>query len=493
MTRGLYGFLPLTTLITALSLLFVLNACSDPPNNGTGTVTVNPAQPGNLKHIFVMVQENRSFDNYFGVLGAYRSSRLQQAGLADSQTIDGFNPNITLTNHNTGAQVTPFHEATVCTENLTPAWDESHHDVALDGGDPGWTTTTSFNSSMFMMSNFLDTTGAVPQQFDPNGTRAMGYYNQTDLPYYYDLATFFATSDTWFSPVLADTVPNRMYLMAGTSFGHQFPDGAGHPQYSAKTIFRAMNQASVSWLYYFHDGVFLSSFQDWSDPAIQSKVFPDSDLFNRLNGMCSGSPCDPDKSLPQVIFIDSPSGPSKLDEHPDNNIQPGAAYVESIISALMNSDAWNDSAFILTYDEGGGLYDHVAPFQVPAPDSFGPGQCPDPNNGSVGYCATGQLGGSFNLTGFRVPLMVISPFVKPHFVSHTPRDYMAILAFIEKTFNVPPLTARDALWLQQGDMSEFFDFTNTNSLKAPNGTPWTQFLKSQTTGGVCDPAQESGQ
>src|SRR5260370_17511730 len=92
--------------------------------------------------------------------------------------------------------------------------DESHHDTALAGGDAAWATTTNFNDSSFGMNKFLDTTGSVPQQFDPNGTRAMGYYDSTDLPYYYDLATFFATSDSWHSPILATTVPNRMYLMA---------------------------------------------------------------------------------------------------------------------------------------------------------------------------------------------------------------------------------------------------------------------------------------
>jgi phospholipase C len=182
----------------------------------------------------------------------------------------------------------------VCTENLSPAWDESHHDVTLTGGDSAWTTTTTYTNSSFAMTGFLDTTGSVTQTHDPNGTRALGYYNQQDLPYYYDLASFFATSDSWHSPVLANTVPNRMYLMAGTSSGHEYPGGsADHPAYSAPTIFRAMNTANVSWLYYYHDGMFLSNYQDFSDPTIQSKVFPVSDLMNRLAGTCSGGTCDP--------------------------------------------------------------------------------------------------------------------------------------------------------------------------------------------------------
>ena len=463
----------------------------------SATVTVNATSAGVIKHIFFMLQENRSFDMYLGQLGAYRANRLNGVGITDTQTVDGFDPTVTLTNSNTGVNVQPFHESTECTENLTPAWDESHHDTSLTGGDAAWATTTTYTNSSFAMQGFLDTTGSVTQTYDPNGTRAMGYYNQQDLPYYYDLATFFATSDAWHSPILANTVPNRMYLMAGTSFGHEYPDGdANHPKYAAPTIFRALNTANVSWLYYYHDGIFLANFADFADPSIGPKTFPVSDLMSRLAGTCSGGPCDPDKALPEVIFIDSASGGSGLDEHPDNNVQTGAAYVQSIIAALMQSDAWQDSVFILSYDEGGGLYDHVPPFTVPPPDSILPGQCPDPNNGSADYCRVGTLGGHFDLTGFRVPVIVISPYAKPNFVSHTPRDYTAILAFIEETFKVQALSARDAYWQDPSrDMSEFFDFNTPALLNPPPGanvSSWSQLLATQPTSGVCDQTKEAG-
>ena len=89
---------------------------------------------------------------------------------------------------------------------------------------------------------------------------------------------------------------------------------ANHPKYAAKTIFRAMNDANVSWTYYYKDGIFLAQFQDFFDPKIQPKTVQVSDQLSRLNGVCSGNPCDPDQALPQVIFIDSPSGGSGLDE-----------------------------------------------------------------------------------------------------------------------------------------------------------------------------------
>lgn len=458
------------------------------------TVTVSSAIAGVIKHIFFMVQENRSFDNYFGQLGSYRSTQLAKYGITDSQTVDGFDPTVTLTNAHTGAKVQPFHEASVCTGPATPAWDESHHDVSLLGGDNAWKTTTTFSDSSFLMQGFLDTTTSAYDSNDPNGTRVMGYYNQDDLPYYYDLATFFATSDRWHSPVLANTVPNRMFLFSASSFGHEYPDTSGHPLYAEPTIFRSMNQANVSWIYYYKDGIFLANYADFSDPTIGTKTFPVSDLMDRLSGTCGGVTCDPDKVLPQVIFIDSGSGHSGTDEHPLNNIQTGASYVASIISALMQSDAWQDSIFILTYDEGSGLYDHVPPFMVPVPDQYAPGQCPDPNNGSAFYCLSSTtFQTTFNLTGFRVPLMVISPYAKPHFVSHTQRDYTAILALIEKTFNIPALTARDAYFQDPSrDMSEFFDFSTPALLNGPGGVPWSQVLTPPSTSGVCDKTKEAG-
>jgi phospholipase C len=477
-----------TTTYTATAAVSATNSIQQ-----SATVTVSAPPAGPIKHIFFMLQENRSFDMYFGELGGYRPGRLAQFGITDTQTIDSFDPSVTLTDHNTGVTVKPFHEATVCTDGVTPTWDPSHHDVSLVGGDGAWTTTTTFTDSSFAMQGFLDTYAPSVYPNDPNSSRAMGYYNQQDLPFYYDLATFFPTSDSWHSPLLSSTVPSRMYLMAATSFGHVLPDPTGHPAYGAQTIFRAMNAANVSWLYYYHDGIFLANFADFQNPAISSKIFPDIDLLNLLAGTCSGIPCDPDQALPQVIFIENAS--NGLDEHPLANIQLGATYVESIISALMNSDAWKDSVFILSYDEGGGFYDHVPPFMVPLPDSYAPGQCPDPNNGTPKYCGTGRLGGTFNLTGFRVPLVVVSPFGKPNFVSHTPRDYTAILAFIEETFHMNALTARDAYWQDPSrDMSEFFDFQTTPPplLNAPNGQPWTKVLNAQTTTGVCDHTKESG-
>ena len=91
----------------------------------------------------------------------------------------------------------------------------------LVGND--WLNLTQ--NSQYKMDRFLDTTlsGGSGDQYDPTHSRPLGYYDQTDLPFYYELATQFATSDTWYSPIPANTVPNRMYLFAATSYGHAFP------------------------------------------------------------------------------------------------------------------------------------------------------------------------------------------------------------------------------------------------------------------------------
>jgi len=220
----------------------------------------------------------------------------------------------------------------------------------------------------------------------------------------------------------------------------------------------------VSWRYYYQDSdIYLTDFADYYQTDVKAKVYSINNWFSVL-----ASPTA-DQDLPEVIFIER-AGSTGLDEHPENNIQSGAASVQKIISALMNSSAWQSSVFILSYDEGGGLYDHVPPFQVPVPDHIAP------------ILRSGDTKANFNLSGFRIPITVISPWVKPHLVSHKPRELTSILKLIETTFGVDSLTNRDA-WAD--DMSEFFDFSQPAWQKPPA-------LPTQPTNGVCDQSREVG-
>jgi phospholipase C len=418
--------------LSAASHTLVVKA-TDASGSFSGSVNVkvtNNAGLSNIRHIIFFVQENRSFDNYFGRLGQYRVSK----GLPNN--IDGVPLNAVLKNTQ-GQPVSPFHFQTVCHENLSPFWNETHADV--NGG---------------LMDGFMLTTTSVPSSIDPTGTRAMGYYDQRELPFYYELATQFGTSDRFFASVQSNTNPNRMYLFAATSFGHIRPDTPPSGGWPQPTIFDKLDAAGVSWRYYNQDagGAYLfqwSTFQRDSSKIVSISQWA-SDLQNEA-------------TLPSVIFIER-AGSSGRDEHPGSNIQVGASNTElNILRPLLTSPSWATSVFIQTYDEGGALYDHVVPASMIQPDSIAP------------MLQAGDKPGDFAHTGLRIPVMVISPWSKPNYVSHTWRDLTSILRLIETRFNVPSLTARDAA---ADNMMEFFDFSSPHWLTPPT-------LPTQPTNGVC--------
>jgi phospholipase C len=417
----------------------------------TVNITVGGAPPpppgdlSNLKHIFFMAQENRSFDTYLGRLGQYRVNKGQ------SSNVEGI-PLTFVAKTSSGKGVSPFHLPTVCTENMTPAWNESHSDV--DNG---------------LMDRFpITNSKSVPSSIDPQGTRAMGYYDWTDLPYYYELAYQFGTSDNFFSPVLAPTIPNRMYLFTATSFGHIRPDAPpSGSTFSQPTIFDKLDAAGVSWRYYYQDNsVFLSQFSTWNQDS--GRVHAIGHPANS-SGPATGYYADIQNSstLPSVIFIER-AGEIGLDEHPTNNVQKGSADVKGIIDALMASPTWGSSAFILTFDEGGGAFDHVPPIALPKPDGIPP------------MLKSTDIVAQFDHSGFRLPLWVVSPWSKPNFVSHTPRDFTSILKLIEVRFGLTALTSRDGA---ADDMTEFFDFSAAHFATPPS-------LPAQPTAGVCDKTKE---
>ena len=219
----------------AQTMTYTATASDGNGNTATSAVTVT-VFTGNgsitaIKHIIFMMQENRSFDNYFGKLGAYRAAKVSGASPTDVNDLDQL-PTALQRNqdaHRCAASrllIPPFHERTLQTEDLSPSWNESHYDAHL----VGMNYLNVSSSSTFQMDYFLQTTHSVsPDNYDPDGTRPMGYYDQTDLPYYYELATQFATSDSFHSSLLSQTNPNRMYLFSATSIGRCNADPTGHP------------------------------------------------------------------------------------------------------------------------------------------------------------------------------------------------------------------------------------------------------------------------
>jgi phospholipase C len=446
-----------------------------------------------LKHIIFFAQENRSLDNYFGAMREY----WKQNGIPD-QSFDGlpqFNPTTGAAPHHGAAPAIPgcnpavttkcefdpshlvasFHMISVCNENTSPSWQEAHNDWDLN--DPVGTRPAKNNGFVHTAAGDARLNPGHPFH-DINGIRAMGYWDGTDMNYDYFMASNFATSDRFFQPVMSRTEINRNYLAAATSGGYALPNGSNAkdtPQLKSKLIWQELQNAGITWKVYVNPAGtgcagppyqascliktgYLNAFtySTYIKSNLASHIAPISEYFSDLeNG-----------TLPQVSEI-APASGAALDQHgsvSDSdplNVQAGARYTAKLVNALMNSSSWEDSAFIFTFDESGGLYDHVAPQKTVSPDGIKPLDLP------AGYICTGKTGPicDFTYTGYRIPMTVISPYAKKNYVSHTVMDSTAILKFIETRFSLPALTKRDAA---QPDMTEFFNFNNPPWMSPPS-------------------------
>ena len=458
------------------------------------TATFSPQNINAINHIIVITQENRSFDHYFGHLTDYwQAHGFPQA--TNGTTLDGApTPPATASNPDpTGATVNAFDLQSACTENPSPSWNESHVDRNHEN------PTDSNNApSDTPMDGFVKAAAGDAQGnnfYDVLGHRAMGYFvGDNQLNYYYFMASNFATSDRWFSPVMSRTQLNRMYLYGASSYGHAYPlNTSGSPQLTGETIFQLMQDHNVSWKIYVHPDPNSTPSNCATPQCLAPKSYLNQWTYyqyvlnNLPNQFASTAQLTSDiqnGTLPQVSFLE-PAGYAGLDEHASDNdvpgpqapnVQAGAKYISGIINTLMASPSWKDTVVIFTYDEAGGLYDHVPP-QLAVPPGDGTNFPTDLITNPPDIClndTTDQICG-FYYTGYRLPLIVISPFTKANYVSHTVMDYTAILKLIETRFNLPNLTARDAA---QPDMTEFFDFVKVPWATPPIGIP-TQSLGMQ--------------
>lgn len=469
-------------------------ACSLLMNkNATVTATFNVSQTVNvINHIIFMSQENRSLDHYFGELRQY----WRDNGFAD-ESYDGlpqFNPTSGKpplygpppTNRgcdpkysppaqckldSNSPTVTSYQMITECIETPNPSWNAAHQEWNQQDPVSGTPLLNGYvwaSAQKARNANFYDT----------NGIRALGYYDDSSLNYYYYMASQFATSDRWFSPVMTRTSPNREYLLSGTSQGYVYPVGTNsHDQdlLTATPIFEELQNAGISWKIYVDTDYtscstdptpaclltlsYIANFE-WGQTIPTNYPNNIATITQYLSDVQNGT-------LPQVALIE-PASAASLDEHPSDSdqypvdIQAGANFVSTLINPLMTSSSWKDSVFILTYDEAGGLYDHIPAQKAVAPDTI---LSPvDLNPGDVCTKTTGPTC-DFTYTGYRVPLIVVSAYTKKHFVDHTVMDYTAILKLIETRFNLAPLTNRDAA---QPDMTEFFNFNFPPWLTPPS-------------------------
>jgi phospholipase C len=362
-----------------------------------------PSMP-QIEHIVVLIMENHSFDNLLGMVPHDVPGRRSVDGL---HLRHGKPTNFNL--DSSRARVVAQHGSWPCqlSGEPTQTWNASHE--AYDNG---------------LNDGFVRASGPV----------AMRFWDQRDIPFTYSLARYFPLGERYFCSVLGQTFPNRSYFFAGTSSGTINDTIAPAPPANG-SIFDRLDAHHIDWAVYYEPGngsypsLLLVPGTDTPARASRIRTF-DQFLVQAAAG-----------KLPQFTFLD-PNYHTTSEENPQD-IQVGERYIAQVVHTLMRAHTWKHTVLFITYDEHGGYYDHVPPPPAIAPDSIPP------------MLTATDVPGSFNRYGFRVPLLVVSPWVRPGYVSRITQDHTSIAAFIERKWNLPAMTFRDA---NAHPMIDYFEF-----------------------------------
>lgn len=392
-----------------------------------------------VKHVVLLMQENRSFDHYFGTMAGVRGFNDPRAvKLSSGRSVfyqpDPINPNgyllpFHLDTHQSSAQRIP---------STSHAWTVQHK--AWNGGQmDGW----------------------VPAHRDADGETGpycMGYYTRDDIPFQFALAEAFTLCDGYHCSVLGPTWPNRLYWMTGTID----PEGRnGGPVtehvvpadgYRWTTYPERLEAAGVPWKVYAEERMFgfnmLGNFRQYRDAPTNSPLYTRGLLPVPVGQFEYDALHD---RLPAVSWIMPTLAQS---EHPDAMPADGAAFIASKIDAIAaNPDVWAKTIFILNYDENDGLFDHVAPPVPPA--------------------GTAQefVGGLPIGAGFRVPCILISPWSTGGWVCNDPFDHTSVLQFLEHFTGVSEPNISSWRRAAFGDLTNALQFRSAR--RAPPALPDT--------------------
>jgi phospholipase C len=420
-------------------------AAAAKPGHRTGTIR-------DLKHVVILMQENRSFDHYFGSLRGVR-------GFADKQVLK-YQNGTTIFQQPDAARtdlgyLLPFHmdSAKVNAQNardLDHSWVGDH---------------SSRNSGLW--NNY------VPAKTE----QTMGYFTRSDLPFQYALADAFTICDGYHQAILAPTSPNRMYFWTGTSSGFITNPGdyvSDFPAGAVTTYPELLQKAGKTWQVYTNHEVgdgggadaWVGDFGD--NPLWFYQQYEDSENASTAAGQqlavrgavqpwqpSAGTPLGPNHvnhvlaqfladatagTLPQVSWIVAPASYS---EHPAASPSYGAHYVRAVLEALMgNQDLWNSTALFVTYDEHDGYFDHVLP---PAPD-------PSVTDEFIGGLPIGF--------GNRVPMIIASPWTRGGYVDSNTYNHTSMLQFLETWTGVRAANITDWRRSISGDLTAAFDFAH---------------------------------
>ena len=387
-----------------------------------------PPAPGNslssIQHIVVLMLENRSFDHMLGLLYA-GSGNVSPTG----QAFEGL----------TGRETNP--DGSGHSVSVFPIGPSTRNVDHMPGADPGEgfaaTNLQLFGSSMpapgaaptnlGFVTNFAATLAwesKKPGWAPRAGTTAgdiMGIYTPAMLPVLSGLARGFAVCDHWYSSVPTETLPNRAFACAGTSQGHM--DDATKT-YTSPSIFGLLTSHGIGWKIHGYD----------SSPLTRLN-FPDTTHAPESNfGLFKDFQADAAAgSLAAFTFLEPSWGAAGNSQHPDYSLALGEKLIHDVYQALRSGPGWDQTLFVITYDEHGGCFDHVAP----------PATATPPAN------AAGEFGFDFKRFGVRVPAVLVSPLIAAGTVFRvpagaTPLDHTSILKTVETRWGLPALTARDA-------------------------------------------------
>jgi len=409
-------------------------ACGSGPGSSTVRKAAGVAPAGSdlgaVEHVIFLMQENRSFDHYYGTFPGVR-------GFDDhpARSLGAFSqPYPANTTRTPIGRLLPYHLDTAtglgeCTHDLTHNWVPQHQCRA--GG---------------AMDAFVKVHTEAANDGPEYGVLTMGYHTRSDLPYYYALAEAFTICDAYHCSVLGPTHPNRLMALSGTidpAGAHGGPVLITNPLPEARfsvnwtTMPEVLEDAGVSWKVYSPPGEFyrvgfnevlavsdaiLPYFSQYSNPssALYQKAFLPTFPATFTQDVERGT-------LPKVSWIIPPLG---YDEHPPAPPALGEWFTDQVLQTLVSHpDVWSKTVLFHMYDENDGLFDHVPP-PVPPPGTPGEYVTVDPLPSTAGG-VSGPVG-----LGYRVPMMVLSPFSRGGYVCSETFDHTSQLRFLEERFGV---------------------------------------------------------
>lgn len=342
--------------------------------------------PGEINTYVFMMMENRSYDHMFGARSMIEGK-------------PGNGPMRSMSNKDlAGNDIALFHPTREQLCDLDPphGWDAGR--LQLNGG----------KNDGFVTEHQKD--------HGPSAIEPMQYLVREDVPVSYALADKYAIADKWFCSLLGPTWPNRFYWHSGQSGGlksNDLPTGG----VTWPSIYHRLDAKGIDWRYYYGNLPLVSFFEglDVSSHLFRFRAF--------LDDAAAGT-------LPPVVYID-PAFNSN-DDHPPVHPINGQQLIAAVYKALRDSPQWKNILFVVTYDECGGFFDHVAP----------------------GKTVDERAADGFDQLGFRVPAMVMGPYVKQGYISPMTYEHCSALRHLEKVFDLEPLNQRTA---QATDLDDFID------------------------------------